>query len=73
MEFGGEIDLDASGDASPEMLLQIKHHLEEQLTSMNVQLRDKNQHIFELLTNIEDLKVDIYSRDKTIDMQSEQI
>ena len=35
---------------------------------MNMDIKDKNEKILELLENIEDLKVQVYSRDKSIDL-----
>ena len=40
---------------------------------MNMDIKDKNEKILELLENIEDLKVQVYSRDKSIDLQQSQI
>ena len=42
-------------------------------TLMNMDIKDKNEKILELLENIEDLKVQVYSRDKSIDLQQSQI
>lgn len=40
---------------------------------MNGDMRMKNERILELLNMIEDLKIEIYSRDKTVELQQEQI
>lgn len=36
-------------------------------------MRLKNEKVLELLSMIEDLKIEIYSRDKTVELQQEQI
>jgi hypothetical protein len=40
---------------------------------MNGDMRLKNEKVLELLSMIEDLKIEIYSRDKTVELQQEQI
>ena len=58
----------ASGEASAEQLIAAKHRLEDQIVKVNMDLRDKNSKILELLENIEDLKIQVYSRDKSIEL-----
>ena len=60
--------MNASGDATAEQLLEVKHHLEEQLAKMNQDLKDKNEKILDLMEQVEDLKVEIYSRDRAIEL-----
>jgi hypothetical protein len=36
---------------------------------MNKEMMEKNEKILELLNMIEDFKIEIYSRDKTVDLQ----
>ena len=38
-----------------------------------MEMKDKNEKILDLMENIEDFKVEIYSRDRTIDLQQEQL
>ena len=52
-------------------MLEIKHNLEEKISKLNMEMKDKNEKILDLMENIEDFKVEIYSRDRTIDLQQE--
>lgn len=65
--------LDDSGLATDQQLINEKHRLEEQIVKMNIDLKDKNEKVLELLELIEDLKIQIYSRDKTVDLQQAQV
>lgn len=47
--------------------------LEEKLVSMNMELREKNEKILEILNDVEELKIQIYARDKSIELQQKQI
>jgi serine protease inhibitor ecotin len=40
---------------------------------MNKEMNEKNQKIMELLDLIEDLKIQVYARDKTVDIQQSQL
>ena len=40
---------------------------------LNIDMKNKNEKILELIENIEDLKVQVYSRDKAIQLQQAQI
>lgn len=40
---------------------------------MNLDLKDKNEKIFELLAELEDVKIEVFARDKSIELQSRQI
>ena len=65
--MGGD-GLDESGMANEQQLLNEKHRLEDVIGKMNIDVKDKNEKILELLELIEDLKIQIYSRDKTVDL-----
>lgn len=47
-------------------LLEIKDQLEDQIVKMNLELREKNERLLELLEQIEDVKIKVYARDKSI-------
>ena len=40
---------------------------------LNIEAKDKNEKLLELLENIEDLKIQVYSRDKSVELQQQQI
>lgn len=40
---------------------------------MNINLKDKNEKILELLSELEEVKIQVYARDKTIELQARQI
>jgi hypothetical protein len=50
-------------------LLEAKDRLEEQVIRMNLEMREKNERLLELLEDIEDLKVQVYARDKSVALQ----
>jgi hypothetical protein len=50
-------------------LMEAKERLEEQVVRMNLEMRDKNERLLELLEDIEDLKVQVYARDKSVALQ----
>ena len=50
-------------------MLAEKHRLEDQLVKLNMEAKDKNGKILDLLESIEDLKIQVYSRDKSIELQ----
>ena len=54
-------------------MLAEKHRLEDQLVKLNMEAKDKNGKILDLLESIEDLKIQVYSRDKSIELQQQQI
>ena len=72
-EMGADGALNDSGVASPEQLINEKHRLEDVIVKMNIDLKNKNEKILELIENIEDLKVQVYSREKAIELQMAQI
>jgi hypothetical protein len=49
--------------------MEAKERLEEQVVRMNMEMRDKNERMLELLEDIEDLKVQVYARDKSVALQ----
>ncbi len=49
--------------------MEAKERLEEQVVRMNLEMRDKNERLLELLEDIEDLKVQVYARDKSVALQ----
>lgn len=65
-EMGGDGGLNDSGAATPEQLINEKHRLEDVIVKLNIGLKNKNEKILELIENIEDLKVQVYSRDKAL-------
>ena len=58
-----------SGEATAEQLIAEKHRLEDVIVKLNIEAKDKNEKILELLESIEDLKVQVYSRDKSVELQ----
>ena len=72
-EMGADGALNDSGVASPEQLINEKHRLEDVIVKLNIDMKNKNEKILELIENIEDLKVQVYSREKAIELQMAQI
>ena len=70
MEFGagGEGGMNDSGAATAEQLINEKHRLEDVVVKLNIDLKNKNEKILELIENIEDLKVQVYARDKALQL-----
>mmetsp|Transcript_10719 Transcript_10719/g.13373 ORF Transcript_10719/g.13373 Transcript_10719/m.13373 type:complete len:100 (-) Transcript_10719:1090-1389(-) len=62
-----------SGAATAEQLISEKHRLEDVIVKLNIDMKNKNEKILELIENIEDLKVQVYSRDKALELQQAQI
>jgi len=54
---------------SDQELMEAKERLEEQVVKMNMEMREKNERMLELLEDIEDLKVQVYARDKSVALQ----
>ena len=71
--MGDDGALNDSGAATAEQLINEKHRLEDVIVKLNMDLNMKNQKILELIENIEDLKVQVYSRDKALQLQQVQI
>ena len=72
LTMGGE-GLEDSGIATDQQLINEKHRLEQKIVEMNKEMNEKNQKIMELLDLIEDLKIQVYPRDKTVDIQQSQL
>ena len=49
--------------------MEAKDRLEDQLVKLNMELKDKNERLLELLEEQEDLRIQIYARDKSIALQ----
>jgi hypothetical protein len=49
--------------------LEAKDRLEDQLVKLNMELKDKNERLLELLEEQEDLRIQIYARDKSVALQ----
>ena len=54
-------------------LLEAKDRLEDQVVKLNQELREKNDKLLELLDEIEEVKIQVYARDKSIELQQKQI
>jgi hypothetical protein len=50
-------------------LLEEKERLEEIVSNLNLELMRKNEKLLELLDEIEEIKIQVYSRDKSIELQ----
>lgn len=70
MSLGGDFN---EGEATEVQLIKEKHRLEEHCARLNMEVKDKNEKILELLEHIEDLKINIYSRDKAVELFQGQI
>ena len=49
--------------------MEAKDRLEDQLVKLNMGLKDKNERLLELLEEQEDLRIQIYARDKSVALQ----
>ena len=47
--------------------------LEEQVVKFNQDMKTKNEKLIELLTELEEVKVQVHARDKSIELQQQQI
>jgi chromosome segregation ATPase len=68
ISMGGEVGLNDSGIATEQQLIAEKHRLEDQIVKLNIDVKDKNEKILDLLEQIEDLKIQIYARDKSVEL-----
>ena len=59
---------EAPMDIPPEAADKIEK-LEDQVTKLNQDLKDKNEKLIELLSELEDVKVQVYARDKAMSLQ----
>ena len=49
-------------------LLEEKNRLEESVVKLNLELKDKNEKMLELLEEMEEIKIQVYARDKSIEL-----
>lgn len=61
-----------SGQTAKE-LLEMKDRMEEQMVKMTIELKEKNERLIEQLEEMEDLRIQVYARDKSISLQQKQI
>lgn len=72
--FGGASESNLDGEADiPEKVQAKLDKYEEQIVKLNFDLKDKNSKLLELLTELEDIKIQVFARDKSIELQSKQI
>ena len=77
--FGGlDIEIDnAEGEEEeekiPEKVQQRIDKLEDDICKLNLDLKDKNEKILELLSESEEIKIQVFARDKSIELQQKQI
>lgn len=45
----------------------------DKTTQLNIELKDKNEKIIELLVELEDVKIQVFARDKSVELQQKQI
>lgn len=69
---GGSQDGGAQGATVEELSLE-KDKLEQQLVDMNMDMKNKDEKMLEMLEEIEELKVQVYARDKSVEMQQKHI
>ena len=67
--FGGasESNLDGEGDI-PEKIQAKLDKYEDQIVKLNFDLKDKNSKLLELLSELEDIKIQVFARDKSIEL-----
>ena len=51
----------------------MKDRMEEQMVKMTIELKEKNERLIEQLEEMEDLRIQVYARDKSISLQQKQI
>lgn len=57
----------------PEKVANKIDKLEEHTTKLNLDLKEKNEKIIELMGELEDVKIQVFARDKSIELQQKQI
>lgn len=67
------MNLGDEGGLQVQELLEIKERLEESVVKLNMELREKNEKLLELLEEIEETKIQVYARDKSVALQHKQI
>lgn len=60
-------------DELPDKVIQKLEKQEEQLVRINLELKVKNEKILELLSELEEIKIQVFARDKSIELQQNQI
>jgi hypothetical protein len=68
-----DLNLGDEGGLQVQELLEIKERLEESVVKLNMELREKNEKLLELLEEIEETKIQVYARDKSVALQHKQI
>ena len=68
-QLGGTLDEGKNN----ELLIEEKNKLEEEIINISNELKDKNEKILELLDEIEELKIQVFARDKSVELQQKQI
>lgn len=74
-------DADSMFEAASEMNIeevpekaQLKiDQLQDTVTKLNIEIKDKNGKILDLMNEIEEVKIQVYARDKSIELQQSQI
>lgn len=57
----------------PEGVQEKIDKLEDQVVRLNLELKEKNESILDLLQELEEVKIQVYARDKSVDLQQKQI
>ena len=57
----------------PEGVQEKIDKLEDQVVKLNLELKAKNESILDLLQELEEVKIQVYARDKSVDLQQRQI
>ena len=71
--MGGDGGFSDAGNATQEQLINEKNRLEDVIVKLNIDMKNKNEKILDMIETIEDLKVQVYSRDKALQLQQAQI
>lgn len=72
--FGEDSDGPANLDDVIPLEVQTKiTQLEDRCSKMNLDLKDKNEKILELLSELEDVKIEVFARDKSLELQKRQV
>lgn len=69
----GSNGLEDSGIATEGQLIAEKHRLESMLAKQNIELKSKDEKILELLESIEDYKIQLYAREKSVELAQDEI
>ena len=78
--FDGDSMFDLQIDNAPEEGKELPEEVQEQIDKLedtvcklNLDLKDKNEKILELLSESEEIKIQVFARDKSIELQQKQI